>query len=88
MSSSSLRQAETLLARFPGPVSLHVRRRNKLVALFLCLAFAMFLAWLLFADPDFRNRYRSYDPIMIPIGIVFFGAPGPRSCCWCRASEA
>jgi hypothetical protein len=79
MSSSNLRQAEALLARFPGPVSLHLRRRNKLVALSLCLGSALFLAWLLFADPDFRSRYRSYDPVMIPIGIMFFGAFGVRA---------
>ena len=79
MSSSNLRQAETLLARFPGPVSLHLRRRNKRVALSLCLGSALFLAWLLFADPDFRSRYRSYDPVMIPIGIIFFGAFGVRA---------
>ena len=41
-------QAETILARFPGPVSLHVKRRRKLVAFALCLGLTVGFAWAVF----------------------------------------
>jgi hypothetical protein len=41
-------QAETILARFPGPVSLHVKRRRKAVAFALCLGLTVAFAWAVF----------------------------------------
>ena len=37
-----MRQADTTLERFPGPVTLHISRNKKLLSLGLCLGFTVF----------------------------------------------
>ena len=70
MSASDNRQAETVLARFPGPVSLDVGRRKTLIALGLCLAFTAFMAWLA-ANPGARLlRFSWYDTSMAWIALA------------------
>lgn len=78
MSRSETREAEAILARFPGPVSLFVKRRRKLVSFAVCVGFTVFFAWLVFVDPD-RSQYRSYDWIMIPISLLFWPALAIRA---------
>jgi hypothetical protein len=41
-------QAESILARFPGPVTLHIKRRRKFVAFALCLGLTLCFAWAVF----------------------------------------
>lgn len=43
-----MQQTDIILARFPGPVTLYISRRRKLLGLIICLGFTVFLAWLLF----------------------------------------
>src|SRR5215203_2518641 len=71
LSRSDMPEAEAILARFPGPVSLFVKRRRKLVSFAFCVGFTVFFSWLVFVDPD-RSQYRSYDWIMHPISLVFW----------------
>lgn len=72
-SANDRRQAETLLASFPGPATLHISRRKKLVSFAFCLGLLVFFAWLLFVDAG-RSQCRAHDAVMIPISFVFFAA--------------
>ena len=72
-----MRQAEAILARFPGPVSLFIKRRSKFVSFVICFGFTVFFAWLVFGGYD--SSYRSYDWIMIPISLVLWPALAIRA---------
>jgi hypothetical protein len=71
-----MQQVDSILKRYPGPVTLYVSRGRTLVGLALCLGFAAFFAWLLFADdPETRGYISdSYGTIMAWTSIVGFGA--------------
>jgi hypothetical protein len=71
-----MRQVDTILDRFPGPVTLYVSRRRTLVGLALCVGFGAFFAWLLFAEYPKTRGYISgwYGTIMAWASIVLWGA--------------
>lgn len=71
MRQVGMRQAETILERFPGPVTLHVGRRRRLVGLAFSLAVTVVFAWIWIANPG--PQYRSYDWVMMPVTILLFG---------------
>jgi hypothetical protein len=65
-----MRQVDTILARFPGPVTLHPSRLKILGAFALTLSFAVFCVYLLVAKlPEFDW----YDTIMSWLATLFFG---------------
>ena len=66
-----MRQVDTILERFPGPVTLHVSTRRKLVGFAFSLGITVIFAWIWIADPG--PQYRSYDRIMVPVTMLFFG---------------
>jgi hypothetical protein len=61
-----MQQADSILARFPEPVTLYVSRRRKLIGLVIFLGFTAFLAWLVFAEYPRTRGYlsRPHDTIM------------------------
>jgi hypothetical protein len=67
----NLRQAEGILERFPGPVTLRVSRRRRLVGLAFSLAVTVIFAWIWIVDPG--PQYRWYDWIMLPVVVLLFG---------------
>lgn len=69
-------QTDSILARFPGPVTLYVNRRRKLLALAFVVGVAAVFAWLLFADDPTTRSYISgwYGTIMAWVTIVGCGA--------------
>jgi hypothetical protein len=68
-----MRQSDGILARFPGPVTLHVSRVRRIVGLAVCAGFAAFGAWLVFSDGARRIRiFEQYDAIMS--WLTFLGA--------------
>lgn len=77
MRQVDMREADTILASFPGPVTLYVGRRRKFLGLALSLGFAAFCALLLVSD--FHPQYRRYDTVMEWVGLVFFGACAIRA---------
>jgi hypothetical protein len=61
-------QADAILAKFPGPVTLNVPTWRRLLGLLVCVCgLALFVFFWMS-----QHRYRSYDWIMEPLGIVFF----------------
>jgi hypothetical protein len=62
-------RADAILARFPGPVSLHIKRRRKLVSFALCLGLTVSFAWAVFVESKDSNGW-----IGLAIFMVFFGA--------------
>jgi hypothetical protein len=61
-------QIDTILARFPGPVTLHPSRRKFLVAFVLCLGFTAFCVYLLTSGHLFGWQ----DRTMAWLSAVFF----------------
>jgi hypothetical protein len=61
-------QADAILNKFPGPVVLTIPRRRRLLGLLvgICGTALFVFFWIS------SHRYRSYDWIMEPLGIVFF----------------
>jgi hypothetical protein len=72
MRQVGMRQADTILERFPGPVTLHVSRRRRLGGLAFSLAVTAIFAWvwIVNADPQYRGLY---GRIMLPVTILLFG---------------
>ena len=62
------RQVDALLAKFPGPVTLHVTLNRRLTGLVFGVCGTALFIWF-WMTPD---RYRWYDWIMEPVGILFF----------------
>jgi hypothetical protein len=68
-----MRQTDGILARFPGPITLHVSRTRRIVGLAVCAGFAAFGAWLVFSEGARRIRiFEYYDAIMS--WLTFLGA--------------
>jgi hypothetical protein len=63
-----LRQVDTILASFPGPVTLHQGRRKFFITFMLCLGIAAFCAYLLFA----RHLFGWEDEILMWAATLFF----------------
>lgn len=78
-SPSDTSQTATVLARFPGPVTLHVGRRKKLIALVLCIAFTAFMAWLAFNPSARLPRLYRYSMVMAWISLVIGGGMSIRA---------
>jgi hypothetical protein len=72
-------QAATVLARFPGPVTLYVGRRKKLIALVLCVAFTAFMAWLALNPGARLPRLYWYSMVMAWISLVIGGGMSIRA---------
>ena len=64
----AMRQADAILAKFPGPVTLHVTLNRQLTGLVFGVCGTALFIWF-WMTPD---RYRWYDWIMEPVGILFF----------------
>jgi hypothetical protein len=64
----AMRQADPILAKFPGPVTLHVTRNRRLTGLVFGVCGTALFIWFWMTP----NRYRWYDWIMEPVGILFF----------------
>ena len=64
----AMRQADAILAKFPGPVTLHVTLNRQLIGLVFGVCGTALFIWF-WMTPD---RYRWYDWIMEPVGILFF----------------
>lgn len=62
-------RADAILARFPGPISLHIKRRRKLVSFALCLGLTLSFAWAAFVESRDSNGW-----IGLAIFMVLFGA--------------
>jgi hypothetical protein len=78
-SPSDTSQAATVLARFPGPVTLYVGRRKKLIAIVLCVAFTAFMAWLAL-NPSARSpRFYWYSMVMAWISLMIGGGMSIRA---------
>ena len=56
-----MRQADTTLERFPGPVTLHISRRRRLGGLGLCLGVTAIFAWVMFDFANPEPQYRGMD---------------------------
>lgn len=72
-----MRQTDSILASFPGPVTLHINRRRKVLGLVFCTVSALFWAWILFAEyPQTRGyiRHGSYGIIMTWLLMLGSGA--------------
>jgi len=67
--------ADAILDRFPGPVTLNVSRRGKLAGLVLSLVFAAFMGWLMFDDAS-RDRYLSGLENWSWGGSRYYSSPG------------
>jgi len=75
MTAAGLQSTDSLLARYPGPVSLHPKTGRKLVSFAICLAFALVFGWLVFTGQlESGRRARWFDPFMMPITFAFFSA--------------
>lgn len=79
LSQSDASQAATVLARFPGPVTLYVGRRKKLIALVLCVAFTAFMAWLAATPSGRLPRFHWYSTAMAWISLVIGGGMSIRA---------
>ena len=73
-----MRQVDVILAKFPGPVTLYVSRRRRLVGLAFSLAVTAIFAWIWIADADTPSR-GLYDGIMLPVTILLFGGLAIRA---------
>ncbi|HEX2217031.1 MAG TPA: hypothetical protein VHG27_10135 [Xanthobacteraceae bacterium] len=69
-----MRQVDVILEKFPGPVTLYVSRRKKLLALVVCLAFTAFMLWLVNNPRERLLRPHWYDFVMAWVSLAFFGA--------------
>jgi hypothetical protein len=70
-----MRQSDGILARFAGPVTLHVSRVRRIVGLIVCASFAAFGAWLVFGEDARRLRtFEQYDTIMSWAALLGAGA--------------
>lgn len=78
LSPSGTSRAATALARFPGPVTLYVGRRKKLIALVLCVAFTAFMAWLAMNPDERLPRFYGYGRFMAWISLVIGGGMSIR----------
>ncbi|QDZ09896.1 hypothetical protein [Devosia ginsengisoli] len=81
MSTSSKREAEAILARFPGPVLLHFNRRRILIMLAVYLGALALMIWLLSSD---YARVRGYmsggkDMMLVIISLLFWGMLAMRA---------
>jgi hypothetical protein len=61
-------QVENILARFPGPVTLNMTLNRRLLGLLVCVCITALFAWFLMTS----HRYRWYDWIMQPLGLMLF----------------
>jgi hypothetical protein len=61
-------QVDAILARFPGPVMLSIPTGRRLLGLLIGICGTALFIWFWMS----QHRYRSYDWIMEPVGIVFF----------------
>ena len=72
-----MRQVDGILARFPGPVTLHVSRPRRVFGLALNLAATAIFAWIWIAKLGPQDR--AYDWIMLSVAILFFGTLAIRA---------
>lgn len=81
VSTSSKRQADSILAQFPGPVVLYFSRRRILCMLVLYIAALGLMFWLLFAEYARTRDYISgwHDIAMVCVSILFWGALALRA---------
>jgi hypothetical protein len=70
-----MREVDAILGKFPGPVTLYVSWRKKLLGLALSLGFAGFCAYILVTG--FVSGW--YDTMMAWISVAFFGALAVRA---------
>jgi hypothetical protein len=61
-------QVDAILAKFPGPVMLTIPRTRRLLGLLVGVGGTALFVWFWMSP----HRYRSYDWIMEPVGILFF----------------
>jgi hypothetical protein len=64
------RPVDLIRAQCPGPVTLHVPLRKRLVALVLALCATALMAYVWLVDTG--PQYRSYDWFMLPFTVVVF----------------
>jgi hypothetical protein len=81
VSTSSKSQADSILARFPGPVVLYFSRRRILFMLALYIAALALMFWLLFSEYARTRDYISggHDIVMVCVSILFWGALALRA---------
>lgn len=72
-----MREVDAILGKFPGPVTLYVGWRMKLLGLALSLGFTVFLVYILILATGFVSGW--YDTMMSWISLVFFGALAIRA---------
>jgi len=63
-------QAETILARFPGPVSLHIKRRRKFVAFAVCLGLTVGFAWAVFVAARNSDGWIGFALFLALVGAL------------------
>ena len=78
-------QAEAILARFPGPVSLHIKPRRKRLAFALSLGLTVAFAWAVFVAARDSDGWIGFALFLALFGVL---RSGRRSSCSCRASAA
>jgi hypothetical protein len=76
---AAMRQVDSILERFPGPVTLTVSWRRRLIALVFCLAVTALFTWLWIVEGPGRDRLLRPDRIMYPLTIGFFGVLAIRA---------
>ena len=69
LSPFGMHRAETILARFPGPVTLQIRRSRKLVSFALCLGLTVASAWAVVVASKDTNEWIGFAPL-----LAFFAA--------------
>lgn len=68
-------KVDAILERFPGPVTLHMSWRRKLVGLVINIGFVLFIIWLLYTGDVARtSRTAGYDLVLAWISLFVFGA--------------
>ena len=70
LNEANLREADPILERFPGPVTLHISARKKLLALALGSGLLVFSIYLLVAPGIISG---TYETIMACLSVLLFG---------------
>lgn len=81
MSTSSTSQAESILAQFPGPVTLRFSRRRILFMLALYIATLALMLWLLVARDLLQRGFISgwLSVVVAGVSVLFWGALAVRA---------
>lgn len=76
-----MHQTDEILARFPGPVTLYLGRRRKLISLAVYIGYLAVCAWLLFAEYPKTRGYLTggYDTVMVWVSVVGCAALAGRA---------